>query len=162
MSDKHEMHPHSENGGRPGYETTDISGRLVPTIALTVIVGSLLLMPALWWMFTSLLASSKARQPAVSPLASREKDRLPVGPVLEGIEPPETARDRQAAKEAILHSYGWVDEKEQIVRIPIDRAIAIEAGKLQSASMKTSDAATGEDEMPRGANSGRMLKEKSP
>jgi hypothetical protein len=162
MSDKHERPRHSENGGRPGYETTDVSGRLVPIVATVVIVGSLVLMPLLWWMFTSLLAGSKATQPALSPLANREKDRLPVGPVLEGIESPDMARDRLAANEAILRSYGWADHKEQVVRIPIDRAIAIEAGKLKSASKEYTGAATGEDEMPRGSNSGRMMKENSP
>jgi len=35
--------------------------------------------------------------------------------------------EMRKAEEAILTSYGWVDEAEEIVRIPIDRAIEITA-----------------------------------
>jgi hypothetical protein len=130
-----------------------------------------------------MLARSQADQSPVSPLAAEARDRLPPAPLLEGIErgsegklteePVDVARKRQAANNEILHSYGWVDEKQQIVRIPIGQAMDIEAAKLHSASTKDigapKDGAAPKDgyspieaEMPHSSNSGRMLKEVSP
>jgi hypothetical protein len=147
----------------PGYETTDVSGRFAPGFAIAVIVGALLLLPGIWWMLSAMLARTQARQPEVSPLTAREKDRLPAQPRLEGIEPSNVARERQAANDKILHSYGWVDEKQQIVRIPIDRAMQIAAETLKSVSKKAGGISSDEFEMPRVSNSGRwMKKEVSP
>jgi len=166
MSEKHEMPMNPANKPQHtglGYETTDVGARFVPVFAVVVIIGALLLLPGLWWMLTALLARSQARQPDVAPLAVREKDRLPAEPRLEGIESPDLARERQAANEKILHSYAWVDEKEQIVRIPIDRAMEIAAGTLKSMSKKDDGRSPDQFEMPRVSNSGRrMKKEVSP
>jgi hypothetical protein len=163
MSEKHEMPanpPNKVDSTGPGYETTDVGGGFVPVFAVVVIVGALLLLPGLWWMLTAFLARLQARQPAVSPLAVTENDRLPAQPRLEGIESPDLARKRQAANENILHSYGWVNQQEQIVRIPIDRAMDIAAGTLHGVSKKENGPSPNEFEMPRSSNSGRMMKVK--
>ncbi len=153
----------SEPERGPGYETTDVSGRVAPGVAIVVIVGAILLLPGIWWMLSAMLARTQARQPDVSPLAVREKDRLPAQPRLEGIELPDPARLRQAANAKILHSYGWVDKKEQIVRIPIDRAMEIAAETLKGVSKKDGGQSSNEFEMPQVSNSGRrMKKEVSP
>jgi hypothetical protein len=154
--------PEARVNTEPGYETTDVSAGFAPGFAVAVIVGALLLLPGLWWMFTSMLARSQARQPAVSPLVATEPGGKPPSPRLEGIEPPTVARDRQARNEQVLHSYGWVDQKQQIVRIPIDRAMEIVVPSLQSVSAKDSGLSPYQTETPRGSNSGRLLKEVSP
>jgi hypothetical protein len=161
MNEKTTSPDAAEKSG-PGYETTDVSGRFAPGFALAVILGALVLLPALWWMFSSMLARSQQRQPAVSPLSVRENERLPPQPRLEGIEPPNIVQLRQAVSDKILHGYGWVDRNAQIVRIPIDRAMAIVLPSSHSVSAKPNALSPYQTETPRGSNSGRMLKEVSP
>jgi hypothetical protein len=161
MSEKHEMPKHPANdpqGNGPGYETTDVGARFVPVFAVAVIVGALVVLPGLWWMLSAMLARLQSRQPEVSPLVAQVKDRLPPQPRLEGIESPDLARIRQAANEKILNNYGWVDQKEQIVRIPIDRAMEIAAGTLKGVSKKQDGKSPEEFETPQSSNSGRMMK----
>ena len=148
----------------PGYETTDVSGRFVARLchrgdcwSTVVVAGDLV--DAVGDVGSHRNRGSRN----VSPLVAREKDRLPAQPRLEGIEPSDLARNRQAANDKILHSYGWVDEKRQIVRIPIDRAMEIAAETLKGVSKKAGVPSSDEFEMPRVSNSGRrMKKEVSP
>ena len=49
---------------------------------------------------------------------------LPPEPRLQ-VSAPKDLEQYKAAQEEILNSYGWVDEKAGIVRIPIDRAMDI-------------------------------------
>jgi hypothetical protein len=49
---------------------------------------------------------------------------LPPGPRLQ-VRAPQDLEQYKGTQEEILNSYGWVDQKEGIVRIPIDRAMDI-------------------------------------
>ena len=49
---------------------------------------------------------------------------LPPEPRLQ-VSAPKDLKQYKAAQEEILNSYGWVDQKAGIVRIPIDRAMDI-------------------------------------
>jgi hypothetical protein len=60
--------------------------------------------------------------PPPSPLAAGPQ--IPPQPRLEIGEHSDLERKRRA-EEAILNTYGWVDRKAGIVRIPIDRAIEL-------------------------------------
>ena len=53
---------------------------------------------------------------------------LPPEPRLQ-VSAPKDLKQYKAAQEEILNSYGWVDEKAGVVRIPIDRAMDILAQK---------------------------------
>jgi len=52
--------------------------------------------------------------------------RLPPEPRLQA-SPPLALEKLREREEALLHSYGWVDKPEGVVRIPIERAIALVA-----------------------------------
>jgi hypothetical protein len=106
-----------------GYERSDANVR-----SLTISVAGLLVLLAvallaMGWMF-SYLARSDRPEPQASPLSTGRE--LPPAPRLQTTPADDLAKTRQA-EQRILNSYGWVDAKEKIVRIPIDRAIELTA-----------------------------------
>jgi hypothetical protein len=67
-------------------------------------------------------ATHQPRGPALSPLEVRSD--IPPKPRLE-VYPHVDLGRKMRADEAVLNSYGWVDRKSGIVRIPIDRAVKL-------------------------------------
>ena len=70
------------------------------------------------------LAKSQSPGPPVSPLA--QPSELPPRPRLQ-IAPHEDLEQKRRREDPILNSYGWVDPKAGVVRLPIDRAIELVA-----------------------------------
>jgi hypothetical protein len=83
-----------------------------------VIALSLLAMKLLFGFY----ATHQPPSPALSPLAARPD--IPPKPRLE-VYPHVDLERKMQADEAVLNSYGWVDRKSGIVRIPIDRAVEL-------------------------------------
>ena len=107
----------------PGYETTDASAAMLGKVAvavvvllITVFIGILILFKVLDYSLPILLD----RQP--HPLAETRQQAS--GPFLQ-LDPPRQKFDLQAAEDQVLTTYDWVDREQGLVRIPIDRAIAI-------------------------------------
>ena len=106
------------------HETRDVRyGPIVAAgvglVALTV-GAAMLMLP-----FMGALASREAgRSEAPSPLANAVGRRLPPQPRLQ-THPLEDLRVLREAETVALGSYAWVDEDAGIMRIPIDRAIAL-------------------------------------
>ncbi len=105
-----------------GYERRDISVRVVGLflLGLLVSVGVVLLLMAL--LFNYLTAREAARDVPLSPLA--EARPLPPEPRLQ-VQAREDLKALRAAEDALLNSYGWVDAKAGVVRIPIERAMEL-------------------------------------
>jgi hypothetical protein len=119
MSDK----PHSS---REGYERRDtevktLTWLLAALLAATLVV--LALMKALYGYFAS---QEDRRQPAPSTLAGI-RSGVPPEPRLQNT-PFDDLKRMRAEEDAALDSYGWVDRKAGIVRIPIERALEISLG----------------------------------
>lgn len=114
-----EVRPDTE--ARPaGYERSDMRPRVVGLflLALTVGIGIVLLVAA--WLFRAFEARTTRRDAPPSPLAVGRP--VPPEPRLL-VTPGQDRTAIQAAEDAVLHSYGWVDQKAGIVRVPIDRAM---------------------------------------
>jgi len=109
----------------PGYETRDVSTRLIwwAGAGLTILVVGA--SAAMLLLFNVLAVHEARKQPELPPLA-RSSRELPPEPRLQALPRKDLAEvlDRQ---QRILTSYGWVDEKAGIARIPIERAIEIVA-----------------------------------
>ena len=116
------------------YEESDINTRLLlGSVILLVVVTACSMMLSLW-IFNSL--ETRQVQSYPTPLPLIELRPTPPQPRLQP-----NALDRSTAEEdmetmnaredAILDEYGWVDEDEGIVRIPIDRAIDILGGEIE-------------------------------
>jgi hypothetical protein len=109
-----------------GHETRDADVRVIALLCLGLLVligGVLLLLGGIY----AYLAARQARlgEPA-SPLAVVRQ--LPPAPRLQ-VNPAEDLQKMRAHEDEVLHSYGWVDRRAGIVRIPIDRAIDLQLEK---------------------------------
>jgi hypothetical protein len=105
---------------QPGYETRDVDFRAIVwlglSVALTIVVGG----AGVHLLLAHFHAEAQRADPATSPLA--DAAQIPPGPHLQPA-PKREFREFRAAQEAALASYGWVDKKAGVVRIPIARAM---------------------------------------
>ena len=111
---------------RRGHETSDANIRDLiifgAGLSLLIIAG-LLVSGAVFHYFVG----HQGLGPPASPF---ENDRtLPPEPRLQ-VTAPKDLKQYKAAQDEILNSYGWVDQKAGIVRIPIDRAMDILVSRL--------------------------------
>lgn len=114
--------PPPEPDAAVGYETRDVNLRAVLALAVGVAVMALVVHAALWFLLRSLHAAAGQSDPPRTPLA--EDVTIPPGPRLQQA----PVRDYQAFRareEAALDSYGWVDRRQGVVRIPIERAMEL-------------------------------------
>jgi len=111
----------SEEKPRHAHETRDASIRNLIVfgagLALLVVAG-LLVSRAVFLYFVG----HQGLGPPASPFENVRI--LPPEPRLQ-VSAPSDLKQYKAAQEETLNSYGWVDEKAGIVRIPIDRAMDI-------------------------------------
>jgi hypothetical protein len=107
-----------------GHEERDVRARPVALAALGLVaigVGAFLAMHLLFDFFAALQARQSA---APSPLAGAYGLKEPPEPRLQ-ISPLQDLLALRARDAAALGSYAWVDREAGIVRIPIERAIAV-------------------------------------
>lgn len=108
----------------PGYELRDVDFRRVAIAGIALIVGSLLALVAMAFTFKYFAAREAESQPPRASLVAPPSDALPPEPRLQTT-PFDDIRTLRAAEDAELGTYGWIDRKAGIARIPIDRAIEI-------------------------------------
>ncbi len=109
-----------DQGG--GYERRDMSLRVVGIFFLGLIVGISAVLLLMAWLFDYFEAREASRDTPPSPLA--EARPLPPEPRLQ-VNPSVDLKAMRAAEDAALNTYGWVDRKAGIVRIPIERAMEL-------------------------------------
>jgi hypothetical protein len=109
-------------------EPDRFSARLVVRFAviLTVVsIAALFVVYGFFRLFESRTRFSEAGPTPVEAEKPRTADqKLPPEPRLE-IEPQAHLTRLRAEDDEVLHSYGWVDKGNGIVRIPIERAMAL-------------------------------------
>jgi hypothetical protein len=120
--DEHPISEHNLESRSPGHELSDVNVRLIFVFGLAIIVLGLIVHFTL-----TAFVRSLARQQAHAVSASRGPSDIS----LQSSEPPlqeapaaELAKLR-AEEDAKLNSYDWVDRRAGVVRIPIDRAMAL-------------------------------------
>jgi hypothetical protein len=113
--------PSPEPPDRVGHETRDASPFYVGLFALGLVVMIALVLPLLGWMLRRFEAEARQADPVQSPLAG---DQIPPEPRLQSAPDADLVRLRRE-EEHRLSSYGWIDPRERLVRIPIERAILI-------------------------------------
>lgn len=122
-----------------GFESQDLESKSITGflvgLALVCVVVALLLRG----LFGLLDANARAHQPAISPLAAvsnsdtRDLNRADVKAEIKKVFPEPRLEDDERGElknilldqEQKLNSYGWVDEKAGVARIPIERAMQL-------------------------------------
>lgn len=110
-----------------GHETDDADVR---AIVITGVVFSAAVAVTLWvvWGMFQILAHHPAVIAPANPLAETNRQQFPPEPRLE--EHPAIEMEQMRKQEDhILSTYGWMDKKTGVVRIPIDRAMELQMEK---------------------------------
>ena len=124
-----------ENSGHPqsapmpadhGEEAHDVSVKKVMfwlgvILALAIIIHLVLFWQINYFKRTKDLADQEAKRQQVAPGVTRTGPEFPE-PRLQ-VSPPLDLRELRAKEQAELNSYGWVDKKSGVVRIPIEKAM---------------------------------------
>lgn len=102
----------------PGHERRDVAVKRLLLFGAGLCVMVLFALVSMWLLF----GYYKAEQSPGPPQAQEQK--TPPEPRLQVTEQADLQKQRKA-EDAVLTSYGWVDQPTGIVRIPIDRAIEL-------------------------------------
>ena len=119
---------HTENIEHPenheNHEHSDVNIRAILSFgaALLVVAGVVHLL--IYVLFGYFSGREGVKTPPEYPLAAQQRNRLPPEPRLQ-TDPRQDLADLRAKDEALLGSYGWVDQNAGIVRIPIDTAMRL-------------------------------------
>jgi hypothetical protein len=109
------------------YEQSDVRAGSIVKFAIGLMVVVVLASAFLLGLFKLLARQERRHDPPPPPLA-QEAGRLPPAPRLQST-PLQDLEQLRAEEEKELTSYGWVDQKAGIARIPIDEAIKIVAAR---------------------------------
>jgi hypothetical protein len=107
----------------PKYEARDLSLRATAGFAIGI-VGTLLLVFGAIIFFERGLNRARSGSERASRIGASE--RIAAAPVLQTDAAAEL-RALRSKEDAMLESYGWIDRKAGVIRIPIERAIELTA-----------------------------------
>ena len=108
------------------HEETDVSITGLGEFLIAMAVGLVVVGGLVYWQYRRFEWIARANDP--TPIPRADERRPPPEPHLQVDEVADMATLR-AKQEAILSSTAWVNRNEKLVRIPIDRALAIVAEK---------------------------------
>jgi hypothetical protein len=115
---------HTERTGA-GHEEHDIRLRPIIWAGVSLIVLAIAVQVGLWWLFDYYTERrTQAEGPPVPTAPVVWPRQLPPGPRLQ-TDPYRDLQEILGAENAILESYGWVDQEAGIARIPISRAMEL-------------------------------------
>lgn len=113
--DEHVDKEHTESN----HETRDVKVKEIALSGLALGVGTFLVCLAMYGLFSYMASSPSAPASQQMPVTASQ---LPPQPRLE-VQPALEYQQLLAHEDQVLSSYGWVDRKNGVVRIPIDRAM---------------------------------------
>jgi hypothetical protein len=107
----------------PKYEVQDLSTSTVTWFAVGVLATLLLTFVAIA-IFSRALARTRLTVESATRIVTAERSAPP--PVLQ-TNPMTDLRSLRAREDSTLETYGWIDRKAGVIRIPIERAIELTA-----------------------------------
>jgi hypothetical protein len=123
-----------EQHGHGGFERQDLTARGVFVFLISLAIGGVLVVFVVWGLYQFMDARQRSHQPPQSPLVKQAETDTRIVPPDEIAKFPEPRLERnerveindfRLKEEQTLNSYGWVDEKAGVVRIPIERAMQL-------------------------------------
>lgn len=112
------------------YEHSDVNIGAIIKFGAGLVIAGIIINFIAWGLFHYFSNREDRLEPPAPPLASSRADRLPPEPRLQGApgskfplqSPMKEMDDYRKTEDELLKSYGWVDQKAGLVRIPIERA----------------------------------------
>lgn len=104
-------------------EKSDAHPGAILRFLLWLVFGTVVVAILLRWMFVGLASYEEAQQ-APPPVMRETAERQPPGPLLQE-QPAQDLADYREAQKRELHTYAWVDRQAGVVRIDVDRAMAL-------------------------------------
>jgi hypothetical protein len=157
--DSHQPGQTPEVNPNVAYEHGDADVFTVSKYTVALVFGILIASAAMYGLFNYFNGEVNKDDAAVPQVIRDQAPKLPPEPRLQAT-PKQYIKDLKAAEESQITSYGWVDQKNGIVRIPIDVAIdAVATTGLPSRPVKGDDGldSNGYREIPSVASSGRTM-----
>jgi hypothetical protein len=134
------------------YEPSDASMRWVLVFAGSLLLLGAVVFVSLLWLFRFMVARDQSVKPPPSVLAV-QLGQLPPEPRLEGLVSFDELYGMPAAQQLAASKYGWVDQKQSIISIPVEQAME----SIPAATLKSSQPLAPEPPRPSSSNSGRIL-----
>lgn len=128
---------HTTGGIHPGYEVSDVHPRPLVKTALALAGLVLFSIVAMVVLFKVLEYYEPRADRPRHPLA--DSRYVSSAPKLQP-DPPALKEELRAVENQVLTSYDWTDKEKRLVRIPIERAIALVARQQQLPVLKTTEA----------------------
>ena len=121
-----------------GHEETDIDVWAVGKFAVALVLVAVAALFLLFGLFRYLLSMEGGPPAGRSQVAASEPAKAFPQPQLQETEVLDLKTIR-AAEDRVLHSYEWIDPEANVVRIPIDRAIDLLAGRGLAARVQAGE-----------------------
>jgi hypothetical protein len=123
---------HGEHGvgdnPQVSFERRDVDIVQITGFGIGLLIAFMVSVVAMWGLFEYFKVREDKVNPPNPPAMMSEKQTLPPAPRLQP-EPIKELNQMHANEELLLNSYGWVDQANGVVHIPIDQAIDIVAKK---------------------------------
>jgi hypothetical protein len=123
-----------QHGAEPsaGHELRDISFRPIVRASIGLVVLIVFSVVAMRILFSYYAAREAASSRPANPLAAEFARSEPPQPRLQTA-PIEDLRKLRKLEDALLDTYGWIDRKQGVVRIPIEQAMKLAAERAVAA-----------------------------
>jgi len=105
------------------HETSDVSVSAVFGFGIGLVVSAIVIYMLVWGVFVY-FSGRAVRRGATDRATAPQQERLPPEPRLQ-TDPRADLGALRDAEEHALTTYGWVDRKSGVVRIPIERAMKL-------------------------------------
>jgi hypothetical protein len=121
---EHETHGEMEELRNPDvrFERQDVNEKFLTRFGIGMILAGIVALSGVWLLFNYLVQEEKKLGPPPSAGLGVDARKLPPEPRLQPA-PVLDLREMQAAEDAILNHYSWIDPDKGVVRIPIARAM---------------------------------------
>ncbi len=100
----------------------EIDARSIGWFGVWLVVGIAVAAVAMWLLVREFTRQEQAQDRPVSPLVDRTQPRLPPEPRLQTA-PEQELKAYMAEERRRASSYGWIDEAQGVVHIPVDHAM---------------------------------------
>jgi len=106
------------------HEESDVNIRAIFGFGIGLAVAGIVISFVVWLLFQHFEARESRKVTPEFPLAAQQENRLPPEPRLQ-TNPRADLADLRAEEENVLKTYGWIDKKASVVRIPIEEAMKL-------------------------------------